>query len=61
MLAPQAVMDAQDALIDYLLLVVNGNAKHEWPRVRALALTLLNEIRRDIGIDTSAIQYKGEL
>lgn len=61
MLAPQSVMDAQDALIDYLLLVVHGNAKYEWARVRAFALAVLNEIRKDIGIDTDSIQYRGAL
>jgi len=59
MLAPQSVMDAQDALIDYLLVVVHGNAKYEWDRVRTFALGFLNEIRKDIGIDTNSIQYKG--
>ena len=61
MIAPQAVMDAQDALIDNLLLVANGNAKYEWEKVRANALGLLNAIRVDIGIDKSPISYNGAL
>ncbi|MFC1235971.1 hypothetical protein [Vibrio sp. F74] len=61
MLAPQAVMDSQDALIDRLLLISYGNASYEWDEVRQLALSLINEIRKDIGIDRKPIQYNGEL
>lgn len=61
MLAPQSVMDAFDAMVDYCLLVANGSEKYEWPRVRDLALMTLNEIRKDIGIDKSPIEYKGQL
>ncbi|EMX0314406.1 hypothetical protein AAFZ98_004561 [Vibrio parahaemolyticus] len=61
MLAPQSVMDAQDKLIDLLLLVAHGNANYEWEVVRELALKLINEVRKDIGIDKSAIAYNGEL
>jgi hypothetical protein len=61
MLAPQTVMDAQDALIDRLLLVSYGNASYEWAEIRELALFLINEIRKDIGIDKNPIAYNGEL
>lgn len=61
MLAPQPVMDALDNLLDHLLLVVNGRETYEWPRVRELALRLLNEIRNDIGVDKSPIVYRGKL
>lgn len=61
MLAPQQVMDAQDALIDYLLLIVHRNAVYEWAKVRDLALKLLNEVRKDVGIDQSPIEYRGNL
>ena len=61
MIAPQAVMDAQDKLIDSLLLVTNGNEKYEWNKVRANALALLNAVRIDIGIDKSPISYNGAL
>lgn len=61
MLAPQPVMDAQDALIDYLLLIVHGNTVYEWAKVRELALKLVNEVRKDIGIDESPIEYRGNL
>ncbi len=61
MFAPQVVMDAQDALTDHLLLVVQKKAPYVWSEVRALALILINEIRRDVGIDKSSIVYKGPL
>lgn len=61
MLAPQQVMDAQDRLMDHLLCVSQGNEPYEWGNVRNLAIDLLNEIRRDIGIDKSPIQYNGQL
>lgn len=61
MLAPQAVMDALDDLFDHLLLVIGGREKYEWPRVRELAIKLLNEIRKDVGFDISPITYNGKL
>ena len=61
MIAPQAVMDAQDKLIDNLLLVAHGNAKYEWEKVRENALAMLNAVRIDVGIDKSPISYNGEL
>lgn len=61
MLAPQSVMDAQDTLIDHLLLVYHGNIPYKWDEVRVLALVLINEIRKDIGIDKNPISYNGIL
>lgn len=61
MLAPQSVMDAQDQLMDYLLKIANGADGYEWEKVRELALNLLNEVRKDVGIDKSQIEYRGEL
>ena len=61
MLAPQSVMDAQDQLMDYLIKIANGSVVYEWQKVRDLAINLLNEIRKDIGIDKSPISYRGEL
>ena len=61
MLAPQSVMDAQDRLMDHLLNVAHGSEKYEWPKVRELAIELLNEIRNDVGIDKSRIEYRGKL
>ncbi|MEJ8680107.1 hypothetical protein P0C22_16350 [Plesiomonas shigelloides] len=61
MIAPQEVMDAQDELIDNLLLVANGGAKYDWKKVRENALALLNAVRIDVGIDKSPIFYNGDL
>ncbi|WP_200763777.1 hypothetical protein [Nitrosophilus alvini] len=61
MLAPQSVMDAQDQLMDHLIKIANGSVDYEWKKVRELAINLLNEIRKDIGIDKSPISYRGEL
>ena len=61
MVSPQAVMDAQDALMDKILLITQGKEKYIWEEIRELALALLNEIRKDIAIDKSSISYHGKL
>ncbi|OXY83510.1 hypothetical protein [Oceanimonas doudoroffii] len=61
MLAPQSVMDAQDKLMDHLLKISNGTEKYVWSDVRELALNMLNEARKDIGIDKRSIVYNGDL
>ena len=61
MIAPQSVMDVFDGLIDHLLMISHGQAIYVWEDVRNKALALLNEIRKDIGIDCSAIAYNGKL
>ncbi len=59
MLAPQAVMDAQDALVDHLLDLMDGQASYEWTKIRSLAIALINEIRIDLGVDPTRIEYRG--
>ena len=59
MLAPQTVMDAFDALTDYLLAVVNGEQAFDWKAMRGLALALLNRIREDVGLDKEPVVYRG--
>jgi len=61
MLAPQHVMDAYDALFDHLIIVASGQDSYNWTKVRELCIALNNEIRKDIGIDTSPIEYRGKL
>lgn len=61
MIAPQAVMDAQDQLIDYLLQVAHGSKPYVWLTVREFGLVLINEVRKDIGIDIEPITYNGNL
>jgi hypothetical protein len=60
MLAPQSVMDAQDALIDYLFAVVYGEKPYDWVQVRERAIALANEIRKDLGVDSIPIEYRGD-
>lgn len=61
MLAPQAVMDAQDNLIDHLLNISTGTVEYDWAEVRQKALVLLNAVRADIGISKDPIAYNGDL
>jgi len=61
MLSPQSVMDAQDMLIDYLLLIMNGRDRYQWGKIRELSLNFMNEIRKDIGINETTIKYRGKL
>lgn len=60
MIAPQSVMDAQDKLIDYLIQVSRGES-YVWLKVRELSLNLINEVRKDVGIDINPITYNGKL
>ncbi len=61
MLAPQEVLNGLDNLFDHLILVIHGKQEYQWPKVRELTLVLLNEIRKDIGLDSSPISYFGKL
>jgi hypothetical protein len=54
-------MDAQDALMEKIILVSQGKEKYEWIVIRTLALALMNEIRKDIAIDKSPISYNGSM
>jgi hypothetical protein len=61
MLAPQAVMDAQDALVDHVLLIIHGRTPYVWEKIRELGLNFMNEVRKDVGLDTTPIEYRGDL
>jgi len=61
MVAPQSVMDAQDSLVDHLLMIAHGNAAYEWRIVREKALVMINTVREDIGIGRDPITYNGTL
>ncbi|WP_342315390.1 hypothetical protein [Lysobacter sp. FW306-1B-D06B] len=61
MLAPQKVMDAFDEVIDHLLEIAQGTRNYHWPEVRELAIALVDEIRKDVGLDQDAIRYNGRL
>jgi hypothetical protein len=59
MIAPQEVMDACDELTNFIFDVFDKKEEYKWNKLRELALELLNEIRRDININSSTIVYKG--
>ncbi|MEV3841416.1 hypothetical protein ACSZM1_01560 [Aeromonas veronii] len=59
MIAPQEVMDANDAFIDQLLAIIFDGETTSWEEIRAKALCLTNAMRRDIGIDKSDVAYNG--
>ena len=61
MVAPQSVMDAQDALIDNIIMIANNQIDYDWSEVRRLAIEFINEIRKDIAIDKNPISYNGKL
>lgn len=61
MLAPQPVMDAFDNMLDLLINITTGSKSYDWPEVRQLIIALINEIRKDIAIDSQPIEYRGEL
>jgi hypothetical protein len=61
MMAPQSVMDAQDVLIDHLLVVLHGKQEYDRKLVRKLSIDFLNSVRIDLGIDSTPINYQGVL
>ncbi len=61
MLASQQIMDAQDKLMDHLLVVSQGGKPYVWGEVRNLAINLLNSIRVDLKLDETPISYRGAL
>jgi hypothetical protein len=57
MFAPQAVLDAQDDMMGLLLKIAHGHQAYEWALVREKALALINEVRKDVGIDQGPIHF----
>ena len=57
--APQSVMDAHDAMFDVLLSIVFDGKTVTWPDFRNLSTNFLNAVRKDIGIRTEPIYYRG--
>lgn len=60
MLAPQNVMDANDAFVDLLLALIYDGEKTDWKTVRDSALRLTNAMRADIGLNKEPVTYKGD-
>jgi len=61
MLAPQSVMDAYDKLSDHLIQIAAGDVSSKWVEIRKLVFGVINEIRKDVGINKREIKYKGIL
>lgn len=61
LVAPQAVMDAFDRLVEYILGLMRGDNLYDFPSLRRLALNWINEARKDIGINSDPIEYRGHL
>lgn len=61
MLAPQDVMDAYDNTVDYIGMCIAEEREFEWAELRRRALAMINAIRHDLGIDVTAIAYRGDL
>jgi hypothetical protein len=59
MLAPQSVMDANDAFIDLLLGLIYDGEQTSWETVRNSALRLTNAMRADIGLKKEPLTYNG--
>ena len=59
MLAPQHVMDANDAFTDLLLALIYDGAETDWVTVRNHALRLTNAMRADIGLNKEPVAYNG--
>jgi hypothetical protein len=59
MFAPQSVMDAYDRVIDHMFAVLEGTTPPDFAPIRSLGIAMLNEIRKDLGIDASPIAYRG--
>jgi len=57
--APQSVLDALDNLFMEIFDVLSRTKTYCWEDVRRLVIVLANEIRKDIGIETSPIEYRG--
>jgi hypothetical protein len=57
--APQSVMDAHDALSDLILAVIYDGTETTWEHFRDLAIRVLNEVRKDVGIRPDPIAYRG--
>ena len=59
MLAPQSVIDANDALVDLLLALIYDGEQTNWETVRNSALRLINAMRADIGLNKDPVAHNG--
>lgn len=61
MVAPQPVMSAYDAVIEYFIGIRNGQERADWKKGRELVLVWINAARADIGVDPTPVRYEGAL
>jgi hypothetical protein len=57
--APQDVLDAYDALIDYTFDVLDQHQRPDWGTFRILGFALINRMRADIGMSIGDVTYQG--
>ena len=55
----QDILDSFNLLVEYIFEVIEEKHAYEFTEVRSRALSMLNSVRKDIGMDTSVIQYNG--
>jgi len=64
MLAPQNVLDAWDALVDFLFTILekypSSNPSEDWKEMRRRVYILINVVRVDVGIDKNTVEYRGK-
>jgi hypothetical protein len=59
MFASSSVFNAYNDLVDYMFDTLEGKHPQSFPDFRVRALRLLTEIRRDVGMHTDELIYKG--
>lgn len=59
MFAPQSVFDAYNRIIDYIYNSFEEKEQYSFPRFRELGLEFLSEVRKDIGLYSDSIAYRG--
>lgn len=59
MFAPSEVFDSHNTLLDYVLDTMDGSEQWSFDRFRKMALEMLSLIRKDVGMYTDAVTYRG--
>lgn len=60
MFAPNDVFDAYNRIIDYIYNAFEGKEQYSFAQFRALGLEFLSEVRKDIGLYSDKVVYKGK-
>jgi len=59
MFAPQTVFEKYNAMIDYLYDCCEKKSSYSFASLRELALQFLSDVRKDIGLYSDKVAYKG--